>query len=181
MDWYRSGMLAFDIPINLSPLYLRSSLPIRLGPCCVVLVFRGTISSTSNASNGHCYRQPVALQLRRRKSYSKHVRHAGCGWYGTYFVYGSFCFILMVYAWFFVPETKGLLQRRILRVTFKANMMQSRIIARAYGRFVLPKVRQEAIRADTLPGNPGSHVKHSEGVKDGEDAQVEHVDNVPKV
>ncbi|OJJ31991.1 hypothetical protein ASPWEDRAFT_116928 [Aspergillus wentii DTO 134E9] len=28
--------------------------------------------------------------------------------YGTYFVYGSFCFVMVVYVWFFVPETKGL-------------------------------------------------------------------------
>ncbi|KAE8315833.1 general substrate transporter [Aspergillus transmontanensis] len=28
--------------------------------------------------------------------------------YGTYFVYGSFCFVMVIYTWFFVPETKGL-------------------------------------------------------------------------
>ncbi|KAE8372206.1 general substrate transporter [Aspergillus bertholletiae] len=28
--------------------------------------------------------------------------------YGTYFVYGSFCFVMVLYTWFFVPETKGL-------------------------------------------------------------------------
>ncbi|KAF7541751.1 hypothetical protein G7Z17_g11878 [Cylindrodendrum hubeiense] len=28
--------------------------------------------------------------------------------FGTYFVYGSFCFTMVVFAWFFVPETKGL-------------------------------------------------------------------------
>jgi hypothetical protein len=27
--------------------------------------------------------------------------------YGTYFLYGSFCFLMVVYAWFLVPETKG--------------------------------------------------------------------------
>ena len=27
--------------------------------------------------------------------------------YGTYFVYGSFCFVMVIYTWFFVPETKG--------------------------------------------------------------------------
>lgn len=28
--------------------------------------------------------------------------------FGTYFVYGSFCFMMVGFAWFFVPETKGL-------------------------------------------------------------------------
>jgi hypothetical protein len=28
--------------------------------------------------------------------------------FGTYFIYGSFCFLMVVYAWFLVPETKGL-------------------------------------------------------------------------
>ena len=27
--------------------------------------------------------------------------------YGAYFVYGSFCFVMVIYTWFFVPETKG--------------------------------------------------------------------------
>ncbi|EIT77259.1 putative transporter [Aspergillus oryzae 100-8] len=28
--------------------------------------------------------------------------------YGTYFVYRSFCFVMVIYTWYFVPETKGL-------------------------------------------------------------------------
>ncbi|RGP66753.1 mfs quinate transporter [Fusarium sporotrichioides] len=32
----------------------------------------------------------------------------GRGGFGTYFIYGSFCFAMVVFAWFFVPETKGL-------------------------------------------------------------------------
>lgn len=28
--------------------------------------------------------------------------------FGTYFVYGSFSFLMVIYAWFLVPETKGL-------------------------------------------------------------------------
>ncbi|KAF2148171.1 general substrate transporter [Myriangium duriaei CBS 260.36] len=28
--------------------------------------------------------------------------------FGTYFLYGSFCFLMVLYAWAFVPETKGL-------------------------------------------------------------------------
>lgn len=29
--------------------------------------------------------------------------------YGTYFVYGNFCFAMVIYTWFFVPETKGMI------------------------------------------------------------------------
>ncbi|CAI7573570.1 unnamed protein product [Penicillium pancosmium] len=32
----------------------------------------------------------------------------GVNGFGTYFIYGSFCFTMVVFAWFFVPETKGL-------------------------------------------------------------------------
>ena len=31
----------------------------------------------------------------------------GSNGYGTYFIYGSFCFVMAVGAWFLVPETKG--------------------------------------------------------------------------
>jgi hypothetical protein len=31
----------------------------------------------------------------------------GKGGYGTYFIYGSFCFSMFFFTWFFVPETKG--------------------------------------------------------------------------
>ncbi|OJJ58371.1 hypothetical protein ASPSYDRAFT_90543 [Aspergillus sydowii CBS 593.65] len=32
----------------------------------------------------------------------------GVNGFGTYFVYGSFCFVMVVFTWFLVPETKGL-------------------------------------------------------------------------
>ncbi|KAI5838460.1 general substrate transporter [Morchella snyderi] len=32
----------------------------------------------------------------------------GEGGYGTYFIYGSFCFSMFFFTWFFVPETKGI-------------------------------------------------------------------------
>lgn len=31
----------------------------------------------------------------------------GAHGYGTYFLYGAFCFTMVIYAWYFVPETKG--------------------------------------------------------------------------
>lgn len=32
----------------------------------------------------------------------------GVNGFGTYFVYGSFCFLMVVFTWFLVPETKGM-------------------------------------------------------------------------
>lgn len=31
----------------------------------------------------------------------------GTNGFGTYFVYGNFCFVMVVFAWVFVPETRG--------------------------------------------------------------------------
>lgn len=32
----------------------------------------------------------------------------GVNGFGTYFVYGSLCFVMVVFTWFLVPETKGM-------------------------------------------------------------------------
>jgi hypothetical protein len=32
----------------------------------------------------------------------------GQGGYGTFFVYGTFCFSMFLFVWFLIPETKGL-------------------------------------------------------------------------
>lgn len=44
----------------------------------------------------------------------------GVNGFGTYFVYGSFCFVMVVFTWFLVPETKGMhcdLQTEVCRLT----------------------------------------------------------------
>jgi len=33
--------------------------------------------------------------------------------FGTYFIFGSFCFCMFVFVWFFIPETKGLSLERM--------------------------------------------------------------------
>ena len=37
----------------------------------------------------------------------------GKGGYGTYFIYGSFCFAMFVFVWFLIPETKGVSLERM--------------------------------------------------------------------
>ncbi|GIZ44026.1 hypothetical protein CKM354_000723500 [Cercospora kikuchii] len=36
------------------------------------------------------------------------IATVGKGGYGAYFIYGSFCFAMFVFTWFFIPETKGI-------------------------------------------------------------------------
>ena len=33
--------------------------------------------------------------------------------YGTYFIFGSFCFAMFFFVWFLIPETKGLSLERM--------------------------------------------------------------------
>lgn len=35
------------------------------------------------------------------------IATVGKGGYGAYFIYGTFCFCMFIFTWFFVPETKG--------------------------------------------------------------------------
>lgn len=37
----------------------------------------------------------------------------GRGGYGTYFIFGSFCFSMFIFTWFFIPETKGISLERM--------------------------------------------------------------------
>ncbi|KAK8165030.1 general substrate transporter [Phyllosticta citrichinensis] len=41
------------------------------------------------------------------------IATVGKSGYGTYFIYGSFCFSMFLFAWFFIPETKGLSLERM--------------------------------------------------------------------
>lgn len=41
------------------------------------------------------------------------IATVGRGGYGAYFIYGSFCFSMFIFTWFFVPETKGISLERM--------------------------------------------------------------------
>jgi len=36
------------------------------------------------------------------------LANVGKAGYGTYFIFGSFCFSMFIFVWFFIPETKGI-------------------------------------------------------------------------
>ncbi|KAL4894524.1 general substrate transporter [Aspergillus ambiguus] len=69
--------------------------------------------------------------------------------YGTYFVYGSFCFVMVVYVWFFVPETKG------LSLEFMDELFERDSVR---GRFVPTQEVEERKEDET-----GVGVEHIEG------------------
>jgi len=41
------------------------------------------------------------------------MEDVGAHGYGTYFIFGSFCFSMFFYVWFLIPETKGLSLERM--------------------------------------------------------------------
>ncbi|KFZ18595.1 hypothetical protein V501_01124 [Pseudogymnoascus sp. VKM F-4519 (FW-2642)] len=47
------------------------------------------------------------------KSVPLMLKNVGNKGYGTYFIFGSFSFAMMIFVWFFVPETKGLSLERM--------------------------------------------------------------------
>ncbi|KAL2877039.1 hypothetical protein SGCOL_007660 [Colletotrichum sp. CLE4] len=53
----------------------------------------------------------------------------GEGGSGTYFVYGTFCFIMVVFAWFFVPETAGLALEKMDEL-FEKDSLKDKLIWR---------------------------------------------------
>ncbi|KAK1487241.1 hypothetical protein CCUS01_03585 [Colletotrichum cuscutae] len=53
----------------------------------------------------------------------------GEGGFGTYFVYGTFCFVMVVFAWFFVPETAGLALEKMDEL-FENDSLKDKLIWR---------------------------------------------------
>lgn len=54
--------------------------------------------------------------------------------YGTYFIFGCFCFTMIAFVVFFIPETKGEFQWSLVRSTFTNK--HPRCLSGAYGRAV---------------------------------------------
>jgi hypothetical protein len=53
--------------------------------------------------------------------------------FGTYFVYGSFCFCAVTYAWFFVPDTKGLALEDMDELFARRNI-RAKFVPRSVGQ-----------------------------------------------
>ncbi|TDZ14582.1 Quinate permease [Colletotrichum orbiculare MAFF 240422] len=53
----------------------------------------------------------------------------GTNGFGTYFVYGSFCLVMVVFAWFFVPETSGIALEE-MDALFEQDSLKDRLVFR---------------------------------------------------
>ncbi|KAK6584626.1 hypothetical protein PZA11_002850 [Diplocarpon coronariae] len=83
------------------------------GPCCWIIV--------SEIPTARLRAMNVALAASTQWLFNFVVAQAvphmmktvGKGGYGTYFIFGSFCFSMFFFVWFFIPETKGLSLERM--------------------------------------------------------------------
>ncbi|KAL4931357.1 sugar porter family MFS transporter [Aspergillus undulatus] len=71
----------------------------------------------------------------------------GSNGYGTFFLYGGFCFIMVIYTWFFVPETKG------LSLEFMDELFERDTIR---GKFVPSREEEETILPPASMPSPGT-------------------------
>ena len=83
------------------------------GPCCWIIV--------SEIPTARLRAMNVALAAATQWLFNFVVAQAvphmmedvGAHGYGTYFIFGSFCFSMFFYVWFLIPETKGLSLERM--------------------------------------------------------------------
>jgi hypothetical protein len=83
------------------------------GPCCWIIV--------SEIPTARLRAMNVALAAATQWLFNFVVAQAvphmlatvGKAGYGTYFIFGSFCFGMFFYVWFLIPETKGMSLERM--------------------------------------------------------------------
>lgn len=98
----------------------------------------------------------------------------GRGGFGTYFVYGSFCFTMVVFAWFFVPETKGELRHSQLSHTVIIQLTTSIGLAL---EDMDELFSQPNVRAPFTPSRV-ARLEAERVAKGDADSKFEHVDRV---
>ncbi|KAJ5033430.1 uncharacterized protein L3040_008546 [Drepanopeziza brunnea f. sp. 'multigermtubi'] len=83
------------------------------GPCCWIIVSEiptarlRALNVAMAASTQWLFNFVVAQAVPRM------MKHVGRGGYGTYFIFGCFCFSMFFFVWFLIPETKGLSLERM--------------------------------------------------------------------
>ncbi|EOD52852.1 Sugar/inositol transporter [Neofusicoccum parvum] len=87
----------------------------------------------------------------------------GKGGYGAFFTYGTFCFSMFMFVWFFIPETKGLSLERMDDL---------------FGVTELVKDIEAHDRASTNRGSPQPGADEKTGV---EQVEITPADNTPEV
>jgi len=83
------------------------------GPCCWIIVSEiptarlRALNVAIAASTQWLFNFVVAQAVPRM------LNNVGRGGYGTYFIFGAFCFSMFFFVWFLIPETKGMSLERM--------------------------------------------------------------------
>jgi len=75
----------------------------------------------------------------------------GKGGYGTYFIFGSFCFSMVVFAWVFIPETKGISLERMDELFGVADFRHVEDVGRAAQNAKQQEIEGTAIHVENEP------------------------------
>ncbi|KAF7189525.1 putative quinate permease [Pseudocercospora fuligena] len=74
----------------------------------------------------------------------------GAHGYGTYFIFGSFCFTMVAIAWFFVPETKGVSLERMDELFGGVDFGDIEDVGKAAQISAIEKPHDETIRVEKV-------------------------------
>jgi len=136
------------------------------GPCCWIIV--------SEIPTARLRAMNVALAASTQWLFNFVVAQAvphmlatvGHGGYGTYFIFGSFCFSMFWYVWFLIPETKGLSLERmddIFGVTEIAKQLgDEESSPPAIQEKSTPVTHETTVDAATKKGKTGEGIEHAE-------------------
>lgn len=89
------------------------------------------------------------------------MANAGRNGYGTFFIYGSFCFAMFIFVWFFIPETKGLSLEKMDDL-FGVTELARKVEQEAAAQGVSPA---DLSHAEKFGDRKGSVAKHEEKVE----------------
>jgi len=76
------------------------------------------------------------------------VGHAG---YGTYFIFGSFCFSMFFFVWFLIPETKGLSLEKMDDIFGVTELAKQHDMEAGHDAPSMEKISPPEIQEDTAP------------------------------
>ncbi|PBP22778.1 hypothetical protein BUE80_DR006339, partial [Diplocarpon rosae] len=101
------------------------------GPCCWIIVSEiptarlRAMNVAMAASTQWLFNFVVAQAVPHM------MKNVGKGGYGTYFIFGSFCFSMFFFVWFLIPETKGLSLEKMDDIFGVTELVKSNDVERA--------------------------------------------------
>ena len=139
------------------------------GPCCWIIV--------SEIPTARLRAMNVALAAATQWLFNFVVAQAvphmlatvGRAGYGTYFIFGSFCFSMFVFVWFLIPETKGMSLEKmddLFGVTEVAKMVGDEEAGTAHPRMEMPE--KEVPRVQENTADTAEERKRYDGIEHAE-------------